>query len=202
MELLEESQDAQIQVEDSSKVAEEAVAMAVDTEGEEEHRNAQLQILQHLKSVGASSEVIKSQQMVIDGLPKPKPQKPLQDAGRLWNALSVATEHYQTIAAKRQRFGKSVRIGNPEGTRSIEPCQEAPAGKPNDGRQEAQSDPSSNPEGPGNEQGRVGVCPRLPGWRTIQILPWSRTTFWTQSTKANYHHIWSHFWKMSRLCRK
>ena len=100
MELLEESQEAQVQVEDSNKVAEEAVAMAVDTEGEEEHRNAQLQILQHLKSVGASSAVIKSQQMVIDGLPKPKPQKPLQDAGRLWNALSVATEHYQTIAAK------------------------------------------------------------------------------------------------------
>ena len=100
MELLEESQDAQVQVEDSSKVAEEAVAMAVDTEAEEEHRNAQLQILQHLKSVGASSAVIKSQQMVIDGLPKPKPQKPLQDAGRLWNALSVATEHYQTMAAK------------------------------------------------------------------------------------------------------
>ena len=94
LELLEEKEQAP----PSADIQEDAVDMAVDSGIEEDQREAQEKILEDLKSAGASASVIKLQEGIVNSLPKPKPGKPLLDAGRLMTALSVSKEHHDRIA--------------------------------------------------------------------------------------------------------
>ena len=73
------------------------VEMAAD-DCQDTHRAKMESILQSLRDAKAPSETIKAQEKVVAALPKPKPGKPLMDAGAFTQALSQAKEHHNKVA--------------------------------------------------------------------------------------------------------
>ena len=72
------------------------VEMADDCQ--DTHRAKMESILESLRAAKAPSETIKAQEKVVAALPKPKPGKPLMDAGAFTQALSQAKEHHNKVA--------------------------------------------------------------------------------------------------------
>ena len=78
-----------------------------DMEGDhtEGAREKAEQMLEKLKQMQADASVIRAQEKLVEGLPKPKKAKytqPILDVGRLHHALSQATEFHQALAVKYQ----------------------------------------------------------------------------------------------------
>ena len=55
-------------------------------------------ILETLRAAKAPLETIRAQEKIVAALPKPKPGKPLMDAGNFHQALSQAKEHHSKVA--------------------------------------------------------------------------------------------------------